>query len=689
MVGKSSNLFLHFKSDPNPDSFPTVWEHRQQQARSFISNPFEVQDSSPDEADIAELPVTGSPQVEAISEKKVLEEPQTPAQTAASVANRNYDVVWGEQPPEWLSLFYDLAWTATFSNLTSSSSFVDIKQTATYAVFFSIMWWIWVAQVFYTIDFYTDDWFHLVCIAAQFLIFGALAALTQGLDILTYITHSPGSDTWSSPSLMEIQPEEYLAQNSNGVMFQLIALVIAISRAILFILYLRVLIYAKLSSKSKRLPFQLIIVPAAIFISTGLFTAAYVVTKRRGEERDFAIMKLGLWVAGVVVEVAAHILRFQWDINDDELRLKSHGSIVGRFTGLTTIIVGEGINAIANTLYNIESAPGFRSKVFLGVGAAAIIIFLLVYLYFQGPAPQKPVRRRAAWAMLHWPWLLCVILLLEAVKNQLLLTNFLHSMWYLVDQTDAIMSSTVTGESQFNETFAKLLLQGGMTFVGQNEKLQELVAQNGTALNGTALSHQASEELVSVWYYRTLAQGVVNIYTSFMSNDTIDKDVQTNITRYLYHYDFTLQDYTSDATYNLRNIIWGLIEPSVYNARYIMVLSGCTFIILALLNLVQSWPRDRFQWASIISRFVLGLLVTSLVALNIGQYQTYFTPDGVADSQRASIFGWIDADGVLPTLAVAYVLQFILDTILVYLAKYFTRMRLGVSPQQRKVMKSA
>ncbi|QRV88305.1 low temperature requirement protein LtrA [Ceratobasidium sp. AG-Ba] len=231
MLRKRSNLFLHLNSNPNPEKFPTVWEHRQQQARPLFSNPFQGNcTSNSDEIDLVRLPINGNHSA-ILDEDKDFGEAGDSTPEDIKTERKNLDVVWGEQPPEWLSLFYDLAWTATFSNLTSSYSFVSSKQTITYVVFFTIALWIWVAQVFYMIDFYTDDWFHMVCIGLQFVVFGALAALTQGLDILTYITHSPGSSTWTdTPSKAKMDPDTYQAIKISGERFPRIAMVVAFSR---------------------------------------------------------------------------------------------------------------------------------------------------------------------------------------------------------------------------------------------------------------------------------------------------------------------------------------------------------------------------------------------------------------------------------------------------------------------------
>ncbi|KAG9098445.1 hypothetical protein FS749_003776 [Ceratobasidium sp. UAMH 11750] len=471
-------------------------------------------------------------------------------------------------------------------------------------------------------------------------------------------------------------------------MFERIALVVALSRLLLLIQHVRVVIYARITSKSRRCPRRLLIVPASLLISTGLFFTAYALTKQHGEKKTYAILKLALWLGGVLVEVVVHIIRFQKDIGN-ELRLKSHGSIVGRFTTITTIIVGEGINTIAGTLYGIEKAPGFKKDMILGSICSGVIIFFLVYLYFQGSAQLKPVRRRAAWALLHFPWLLCVILLLQSIKSQIVLTNFLNSASYALEQNDKALYSEMS-ELQFNQSFADTLLQAGIIPKTQYDSLDNLLEQNATATNITDPSEQAIAEIYYVWYSRLRMEIVLNLYLGLMGNESISGGLQENITRYQYDYNFTFQDYRTDYDYNLMDIIWGLMKPSVTNTRFIMGPCAGTFILLAILNLIQSLPRDRYQWISILSRLTVGIFVACLGFLNLGKYQTYFTrPGNIPDSERADIFNWIDNGRVLPTLAGAYAFQFVVDMILIYAAWMATRKHSAGSGEAGKANKIA
>ncbi|QRV73474.1 transmembrane protein [Ceratobasidium sp. AG-Ba] len=686
MSRKLAVLFRHIRSDPNPDEHVDLFDHRDTQWRPFFTNPFvPAESSATDESQTVAFPALPHRPDSSVSEK---EDPERKGAIggAQNTSNENYDVAMGKQAPEWLNLFYDLAWTASFANITSSYSFNSEWDAFTYTVLFALTWWMWASQVFYSIEFYTDDWAHLISILLQLVIFGGLSAVTRDIDISTYITHLPGVSGLEESQTEAITPKIYMARKMAQPLFERIALIVALSRLLLFVQYGVVIYWARKTSKPKKCPRRLLEVPISLFISTALFFTAYGTTKYRGDEKLWAIGKFVLWALGFLIEIVVHIRRLHYQVSGP-IRLKAHGSIRNRFNTITTIIMGEGINSIAGTLYSIQKSPGFTKTMAVSILCCAVIIFGLVYLYYQGSAPsEKPVRRRAAWALLHWPWLLSVILLLSAVKNQLLLVNFINSAGYITEVNNEIFTTNMT-DAEFNQTFGEVLLKSGTTLDDQWGKYLELISQNITDSNTTNLSTEAEEEIWSVWYYRMQMESVLNIYTSFMSNDSISDELQDTITRYQYDYDYAYQDFANPLQADIwQEVVWGLMKPSVQNTQYIMVLCGATLWSLAILNLVQSWPRDRFQWYSIISRYGTGICMMFLALLNLGKYKTYFTPYGVPDSERTGVINWMDAHWVLPTLAIIYALQIVIDGFILYRSvRLSRRSRRGAVTQQGDV----
>ncbi|KAG8781864.1 hypothetical protein FRC12_021460 [Ceratobasidium sp. 428] len=331
-----SKLFLHINDNPNPQENDWLLEHRTRQRRPFSSNPFKSVDSTTlGGVEAANLPTLSHRPTELGDDQPSKKQENV----STGSTHEKPDVEW-QQPSEWLDLLYDLAWTASFSSLTSSNKFRSPWDSVSYVAFFTIMWWIWTSQVFYSIDFYMDDWLHLIFIFFQLIIFGLLATFARGLDVSTYILHSPGSTTLDSYDNNTITPELYAAERLTRKSFEFVAVVIAVSRALLLLQYIIANMYAKRTTRSARFPLRLLIVPCSLIVSIGLFFAGYAVTVKHGEEPSGAKIKFILWGSGLLVEIVAHIFRLQLEINDG-LRLKPRGSIVTRFGSITTIIIGE------------------------------------------------------------------------------------------------------------------------------------------------------------------------------------------------------------------------------------------------------------------------------------------------------------------------------------------------------------
>ncbi|KAG9076572.1 hypothetical protein FRC06_009441 [Ceratobasidium sp. 370] len=343
-----SSLFLHINDSPNPDANPALWEHRLRQRRPVSQNPFEPESSSSQGSYglTASASPPGSPTRRPSSKYEegglgynIAGENVKPESVTAS--KKNSDREWGDQIPSWLNLFYDLAWTATFSSLTSNAQFKDPWDSVSYIVFFTTAWWLWVSQVFYSAEFYTDDWFHMLFTFLQLIIFGALASATRGFDITNYILHSPGSDNLELYDIDTITPDRYGAERLTKISVRHPNPLD--HSALLLIQHLRVAIYAKITSRTKGYPFKLFIVPVSLVISAILFFVAFkVAMDDYGRTPQGAKLKYALWGVAILVEVVAHMVRFQLDIGEgDGIKLRSHGSITGRLTDITTIILGE------------------------------------------------------------------------------------------------------------------------------------------------------------------------------------------------------------------------------------------------------------------------------------------------------------------------------------------------------------
>lgn len=144
----SSHLFQYVSSDPNPNVNPTLWEHRLRQWRPISRNPFEEESTGYGPTAL------NTPSARAVQSQSYNFGGAYPNNETQDSSGRNFrtshkdqDIEWGEQIPSWLNLFDDLAWTATFSCLTSNNKFREPWDSVSYVTFFTTGWWLWVSQV--------------------------------------------------------------------------------------------------------------------------------------------------------------------------------------------------------------------------------------------------------------------------------------------------------------------------------------------------------------------------------------------------------------------------------------------------------------------------------------------------------------------------------------------------------------
>ncbi|CAE6416296.1 unnamed protein product, partial [Rhizoctonia solani] len=212
------------------------------------------------------------------------------------------------------------------------------------------------------------------------------------------------------------------------------------------------------------------------------------------------------------------------------------------------------------------------------------------------------------------------------------------------------------------------------------EQFNGLVALiNASVVNGASeeANNAALEDAGGVWLLRVLLSTLLNSYLTFMDNGTISEETYSTIRKYQNDYNFTLEDVRTininETMPQYGQIFEDLISSSLVNARYIMAMCGFTFITLASLNLIQSWPRDRFQWASIFSRYAMGITMLLLLLLNIGEIQHWYVSTDTEWARRAAVFKWVDTNWVLPTIALAYGVQFVIDTALIYTSVWYSK----------------
>ncbi|CAE7114274.1 unnamed protein product [Rhizoctonia solani] len=607
----------------------------------------------------------------------------------------------------WTLLFYDLAWTATFATLSQSGSFIEPLDALSYFGFFAAVLWLWASQTLYCVHFYTNDWFHLTSLFIQLFIFGLLAATTRGYHLTNYITRSPGG-TDLNPDLDQLsdveQLERFNAERTD--LFSARAMAVAF---LLLIQYLRACFYARWGEGAKarghtrrgrflqdRVHPQVYAILVGLVLSNlMLFAAMGIMFSSFGTTVLGASLRLGLWVGGFLLEIFSHlwlpvlrlIARHQrlkegqasgpvhWTEDVNPLPL-AKVDLCERFDTITTIILGEGINSFAGTLASILTAAKVGKAVLVNVASAAFTVWFIAYLYFEGPksgsSPEGEGLRRLVWMVIYLPFLASIFLLFTGIKNQFLLTagrflstvdTALQGFKVLMEEQNVVQRLEASDPSlQLSPIIKTFLYSHNIIWKSQYQSLSTLFSN---APNRTEFLNQ-----MGGWIMRLSMSMALNSYETLNGDESIPEDIQTLIQNYIDNSTDSLRDAILSANLDVDlkemryyQILARLLDASFEGARYILAFAALIPICLGIQCIVHSPPRDRYQWAVITSRLLLGLLLALLLLLNIGKYQEFYVSRLVAN-QRAGVFLWLAAFWVLPTIAIAYAVEFLLEIVL-------------------------
>ncbi|CAE6444567.1 unnamed protein product [Rhizoctonia solani] len=575
--------------------------------------------------------------------------------------DKSNDEERGERPPAWLDLFYDLAWASTFSNLTQNNVISGGQESLSFIRYSGKYEQKTDAKDFLIIplylQFYSNDWFHRIFVFLQLCVFGALAAFTSKFDVTAFVGSDDSDpaqralDAFNNVSKDQQAANELAAQRIPEVSFFGIALVVGISRILLCIQYIRVWLYAH----DKRDP-AVVVKPLAMFISAGLWCGSFAMLFTARYTNNAAhISKFIMWGVATAIEVAGHYFA------PPAGHLRSMGSLTARLATLVTIILGEGLNGITGALRFAATSLGFNIRCVALVLCTAVVVYLTFYLYFEGTRPRISKNRRSLWICLHLPYMLCVILLMEGLKNLLLYTILYNSIEFTITQFINFLSEAnkaadlVEMSTILNRTMTPFLAKIGFSWDdGWNKVISKVQTSNST-------QQQEIENIYVGEMYRLLMNLTVQVFKQFESDDQ-SPGAELALLQYLRNDTVVQMDVADSNMFEFGKVLVTIAEPHVQGARWISALAGGTLIFLALINVTQSWPKDRYAWGSAISRFLNGTILLALLFMNVGSGEY----NGL--SNNGVIWAWLDSFWALPTLAFSLVAQTIIDHVLLVLA---------------------
>ncbi|KAG9019443.1 hypothetical protein FRB90_002266 [Tulasnella sp. 427] len=554
-----------------------------------------------------------------------------------------------ERPPEWLELAGDLAWTATFSSLTSNTTVTEPNSVWNYAVFFGLTWHLWATQTTYDIKYYTNDWWHRVFFASQLGVYAVLASFSGSFNVGWKVNPDAlaifvGNSTELTAEAM-LENQEILIEKS----FRGINVMLFISRLFLLVQYLRVLWYRRRSDRFWS--WRFILAPLATFGAGCIFLVCFIMMKDLAGTRTVAVAQLSLWAVAIVIQIMAAAFTPE----DGNMTLKSSGAMAPRLSTLTVIIMGEGLNAICATLRNSINSLGLTPRTVSESITMLLILYFVWLLYFDGfrikYSPSKVLEE--VWLWLHFPLHLSLILLLEGIKNLFIYVNVLEALTLLETSFAEVLTSfKSSGKFPDHPKLEKLLIVLKMSW---KQEVADIWAAAKSDTTGTA--EKISSQLWRWW-------GTVTHNVILMYNEEPDPEGEYWFNKFVGSSDAVVADDMNNGGPLFLKFTSRYDDLMAYSVHWLIAVSGTLLVCMAILNVMQRRPRNRFAWGYSLSRTIVGFVLIIL---------------GGATSNLLSR-GWFP--WIIPAMSIGYAVAVVVDWVLLYLSVTSIRKKEALSRAQ-------
>ncbi|KAF8752985.1 Bacterial low temperature requirement A protein (LtrA) [Rhizoctonia solani] len=313
------------------------------------------------------------------------------------------------------------------------------------------------------------------------------------------------------------------------------------------------------------------------------------------------------------------------------------GSLTARLATLVTIILGEGLNGITGTLKFAATSLGFNFRCVALVLCTAVVLPFTFTSKARDPELARTVDPYGFASI--YP--ICSAETNNKVQPLNILQILYTSLEFTITKFTTFLNDANQGDPSqmidtLNKTMTPFLAKIGFSWDDGWKHVME------TAGSGTQ-----DEFETFLWEFESDDQSPATelAILQYLRNDSvIHRDVL----------DVNLPEFGK--------VLTTMAEPHVQGARWINALAGGALICLALINITQSWPKDRYAWGSAISRFLNGTILLTLLFMNVD------SGDYSMASSDGAIWAWLDSFWALPTLAFSLLAQAIVDHMLLVLA---------------------
>ena len=419
----------------------------------------------------------------------------------------------------------------------------------------------------------------------------------------------PGYNTnWATPEA---------AANSIQA-FHALSLILMSSRLILTCQYGVVLVLLW-SHKKAILP--MVIHMAVLFTSAMLFLGLSFAFTKTSSERVLAG-----WYIVVAVEALA-ISMISGQVNFLSFRATV---IVERLGLLTLIVLGEGIIGMCESINKIGSDNVYTADIIGTIICSVGILYFMWMLYFDQISPDRMgTIREHIWVILHFPFHVCVILVVEGLSRLSIwrkltdVTTSVQTIYLSLSQNLDAPHLADTATASLNQQLKNFTSFQGATLVAPPDFSYYTGMMNNANGNKTMLSAGLN--------------GTINTALEWVCQ-TLEIDIAADV---------------SDAELEYVNTIYSSFTTVFI---YFFTFAGLFLILLAVLFLLGKRRKLRGELLAVFVRAVCGLIISLLAIMSI---------PSVANKNGSAYMAYMFSAWMLPTVLIIYLTVIVVDNLLI------------------------
>lgn len=467
--------------------------------------------------------------------------------------------------------------------------------------FFGVLWFTWLQVALFDVRFSNDSAFERLCKALQFGVMTGMAVVGPG--------YRTGWDENSKDADKALRA------------FQTLSFILMASRLILAAQY--GVVYWWLRSYRKAYV-PLIAHIGTLLVAAVIYLGLYFSFTRKSGGHSLIAWYVTLVFEAIVILLVSGRTRF--------LNFKS-SALAERLGLLTLIILGEGIIGMCGSIRKVGADEALNAQVIGMIICSVGTIYFLWMLYFdQQDRGRVGTIRQQIWTLLHFPFHVCILLVVEGQAQLSVWVKFLGNLSPYFDAFTPIFAAADSGIVPTGEAHSQTVT----AITGQFQVLQENFA-NSTWIfpdvNEYFRQLNESSSSPNISQYRSAVQelfaaGVTYIGTNFQIKPPEE----------------TIKHAESQA-----ELVNGIVDVFHTVFLYFLVAAGFTLILLAALFMLSNRRKLRGEILSAGVRTLVGIGLILLNLMNLPTLVNNLPEDQISTRDKFLYSPWI-----LPTVLLSY-----------------------------------